>query len=347
MKTEMRSEKLQAIGRHLLGLFILVVILPLPTYYMDANTADQPAIWVYFLQALSGIVLVLAVPTYTNIYWLIPKFLETKRYVSYAIGSVLLIVLWAPVAAYLEPWTDEHWFGIPAEVVHIQDGIFAILFILIISTLMNLSYRWFMQLSKIKQVENDRLNIELSMLRNQINPHFFFNTLNNLYAMALEKADQTPQVILKLSDMMRYTIYDCKEAVVAVGQEINYLENYITLQQIRHDTASRIKFQKEVADQSVKIAPMILIVFLENAFKHGLEMSQEGFINIQLHVTEGALYFSVENSYETPDEELSVGLGLDNARRRLSLIYPEAHTLDIQQTGDVYKIELSIQFDTV
>ena len=165
--------------------------------------------------------------------------------------------------------------------------------------------------------------------------------------MALEKADQTPQVILKLSDMMRYTIYDCKESEVAVGQEINYLENYITLQQIRHDAGNKIKFEKDVTDQAVKIAPMILIVFLENAFKHGLEMSENGFINIQLKVTEKELYFSIENSYEAPIEELPRGLGLDNARRRLSLIYPAVHTLDIKQDDDVYKIELSIQLNTL
>jgi two-component system, LytTR family, sensor kinase len=347
MKTEEGREKLKTIRKHLLGLFILVVIGPLPLYYSEPSDIDSPSLSIYFLQTLSGIFMVLAPPVYANIYFLIPKFLEKKRYVLYALSGFVVVLIWGVVAAYAEPWTDEHWFGMPAEVVRIQDGFFAILFVLIISTLMNLSYRWFVQLSRIKQVENDRLNIELSMLRNQINPHFFFNTLNNLYSMALEKADETPQVILKLSDMMRYTIYDCKESEVEIGQEINYLENYITLQQMRHDTSNSIKFHKEVADKTIKIAPMILIVFLENAFKHGLEMSENGFINIQLKVTESELYFSIENSYEIPVEELPVGLGLDNVKRRLSLIYSRAHTLDIKQDDDVYKLELSIQFNTV
>ena len=346
MKAKERQKILETVGKHLLGLFILVVVGPLPLYYAESTSVDQPSLMIYFLQALSGIGIVLVPPVYTNIYYLIPKFLEKKRYISYVIGCVLIIATWGPVAAYLEPWTDEHWFGLPSEVVRIEDGFFAILFVLIIATLMNLSYRWFIQLSRIKQVENDRLNIELSLLKNQINPHFFFNTLNNLYSLALEKADETPKVILKLSEMMRYTIYDCKESQVQIGNEIKYLENYIALQQIRHNTDDNIKFTKEVEDSRTKIAPMILIVFLENAIKHGLEvMSEKGYLNIVLKVTEKELRFEIENNHENSDLEVIEGLGLENVRRRLSLIYSENHTLEIENLDGVFKIELSIQLN--
>lgn len=346
MELKGKKNKLKLVGQHMMVLFLITILLSIFIYFSRQEDSDQYSLLFYFFQAATGIAIIIVPPVYTNVYVLIPLFLAKKRYASFGVFALLAIAIWGPIAGFVEPWTDEHWFGMPPEVTRVSDGFFAVLFMLIISTLFNLSYRWYTQLSRIKQIENDRLNIELSLLKNQINPHFFFNTLNNLYSLALEKADETPQVILKLSEMMRYTIYDCKESQVQIGNEISYLENYIALQKIRNSNGANIKFEKDIADSTIKIAPMLLIVFLENAFKHGLEiMLENAFINIELRATEDKLQFNIENSHENADNEDNGGLGLENVRRRLSLIYPERHTLKIENVNRVFKIELSIQLN--
>jgi LytS/YehU family sensor histidine kinase len=222
-------------------------------------------------------------------------------------------------------------------------GVFAMVFIMLVTTLLNLSYRWFMQLSKIKQIENDRLQLELSVLQNQINPHFFFNTLNNLYALSLEKSDQTPEVILKLSEMMRYTIYDCKEETVAITSEISYLDNFIALQKMRHHNRGQISFEKEITNDRLQIAPMILIVFLENAFKHGFDLlEKDAFLKIKLTVKENILHFYIENNFNKVDEKNEIGIGLENVKRRLSLIYPNTHELQITNSATVFRVDLKL-----
>ena len=183
-----------------------------------------------------------------------------------------------------------------------------------------------------------------SVLQNQINPHFFFNTLNNLYALSLEKSDQTPAVILKLSEMMRYTIYDCKEETVAIISEVAYLENFIALQEMRHHNRGQISFEKEITNDRLQIAPMILIVFLENAFKHGFDLFEKGaFLKINLTVKENMLHFFIENNFNEVDEKNEIGIGLENVKRRLSLIYPNTHELQITKEETIFRVDLKLE----
>ncbi|WP_298511999.1 sensor histidine kinase [uncultured Kordia sp.] len=300
---------------------------------------------IYFLQASSSIILLLAPAIYLKVYWLIPTYLVPKKYIQYTIFLVLLVVVWGLFIGTVEPWIDEHWFHeIDEKKTTPFNGVFAMAFIMLVTTLLNLSYRWFTQLSKIKQIENDRLQLELSLLRNQINPHFFFNTLNNLYALSLEKSDQTSEVILKLSEMMRYTIYDCKENTVAITSEVSYLENFITLQKMRHHNRGQIRFEKEITNDRLQVAPMILIVFLENAFKHGFDLlEKDAFLNSKLTVKESFLHFFIENNFNEEDQNNSVGIGLENVKRRLSLIYPNTHELHITNSAPVFRVDLKLQ----
>lgn len=298
----------------------------------------------YFLQIAVSIFLFIAPPVYLKIYWLIPKYLVTKKYGQYIVFLLVLIVIWGYIIGYIEPLVDEHWFNDVSEKETTPfTGVFAMIFIILITTLLNLSYRWFIQLSRIKQIENDRLQLELSLLRNQINPHFFFNTLNNLYALSLEKSDQTSEVILKLSEMMRYTIYDCKEETVAITSEVLYLENFIALQKMRHHQRGHIRFEKDIADTRLHIAPMILIVFLENAFKHGFDLlEKDAFLNIQLTVKEQLLHFSIENNFHENDEKKGTGIGIENVKRRLSLIYPDKHELVMTNENNLFGVDLKL-----
>lgn len=295
------------------------------------------------LQTMSGVLFLIAPPVYLNIYWLIPKFLVPKKYLLFTLFSAILILVWGWVMGYGEPWMDEHFFQMKNQNPSLDTGIAGMIFILLISTLLHLSYRWYMQSSKIKQIENDRLQLELSVLKNQINPHFFFNTLNNLYALSLEQSKQTPSVILKLSEMMRYTIYECKAPKVPITSEVSYLENFIALQKMRQHKRGIVTFQKNVKDFDVQIAPMILIVFLENAYKHGFDlMEKDAFINLQLEVTKTTLLFTIENNFIETTENKQIGIGLENVKRRLALTYPSNHSLHITNSNGMFKVQLKL-----
>ncbi|WP_428740349.1 sensor histidine kinase [Tenacibaculum sp.] len=295
------------------------------------------------LQTMSGVFFLIAPPVYLNIYWLIPKFLVLKKYLLFALFSAILILIWGWIMGYGEPWMDEHLFQMKNQNPSLETGISGMIFILLISTLLHLSYRWYTQSSKIKQIENDRLQLELSVLKNQINPHFFFNTLNNLYALSLEQSEQTPSVILKLSEMMRYTIYECKAPKVSITSEVSYLDNFIALQKMRQHKRGVVTFQKSIEDFDLQIAPMILIVFLENAYKHGFDlMEKDAFINLQLEVTKTTLFFTIENNFIETTENIPIGIGLENVKRRLALTYPSNHNLHITNSNGMFKVQLKL-----
>ena len=298
----------------------------------------------YFLSGITSVFLLLAPPIYLNIYWLIPNLIEQKKYFIYFVFIIVLIIGWGYVLGVGEPWIDEHWFGESKQNPNIQSGIATMIFILIATTLLHLSYKWYLQLSKIKQIENDQLHLELSSLKNQINPHFFFNTLNNLYALSLEKSDETPAVILKLSEMMRYTIYDCKESNVSLQSEITYLENFISLQKVRHHKRGLITFKNDIGNSDIQIAPMVLIVFLENAFKHGFDLIEKNaFINLNLKIKKNMLHFYIENNFIESEKGHQVGIGLENVKRRLSLIYPITHELKVTKSKNLFSVDLKLE----
>ncbi len=168
---------------------------------------------------------------------------------------------------------------------------------------------------------------ELDLLKQQLNPHFFFNTLNNLYALSLQQSRQTPESILQLSELMRYVIYKGQEAAVNIREEIKYVEGYMELQQIRLKKPLDLQFTQEISDDAPVIPPMLLIVFVENAFKHGWNPAEDA-ARLHLHLTCNArqLTFSCENSFEG-ETTSNTGIGLSNLQKRLALLYPGRHVL--------------------
>ncbi|WP_091406799.1 sensor histidine kinase [Aquimarina amphilecti] len=328
---------------HLIILLSIAIVLSMIVFFSSKENLSLNALPEFFLQTSSSIFLLLAPPIYFNIYWLIPNFLVKKKYLIYGVIVIILVAIWGYVLGVGEPWIDRNWFNKGDEKPNYGVGVIGTVLLLIVTTLLHIVYRWFVQLSTIKQIENDQLHLELSSLKNQINPHFFFNTLNNLYALSLEKSDQTPSVILKLSEMMRYTIYDCKEQEVSVAGEVTYIENFITLQKVRHHKRGVITLKNEINNTDVKIAPMILIVFIENAFKHGFDLlDKKAFINISLKDDDNALYFNIENNFNTPTEEREKGIGLENVKRRLALIYPNTHELKIVKNETLFRVDLKL-----
>ena len=195
-------------------------------------------------------------------------------------------------------------------------------------------------------------NAQLKLLKAQLNPHFLFNTLNNLYGLSVIKSDKLPQLMLKLSDLLRYSLYDTKETFVPLEKEIQYLENYISLEEIRLEDQTTIEFAKSgnIADKS--IAPMLLIVFVENAFKHlGALRNEKSKVSVDIQVDGTQLFFKCINSIDTSTSDLSEenlekgksGIGLENAKKRLNLIYPGKYQLDTTTENNQYSITLTLE----
>lgn len=190
---------------------------------------------------------------------------------------------------------------------------------------------------------------DLDFLRSQINPHFLFNAMNTLYGTALqEQAERTSEGIQKLSEMMRFMLQENMQDEILLNREMDYLKNYISLQQLRTQASPDIRIETELEEHisALKIAPMLLIPFVENAFKHGISLREPSHIRIAMHTTHQTLYFDVSNSIHLkPDndpEKIHSGIGLENVRQRLQLLYPQQHDLTIRETGREYFVHLTI-----
>ena len=220
-------------------------------------------------------------------------------------------------------------------------GLFQMLFFL---TLGYIVLSWIFNVWKqYKQLKNDKTEAELALLKSKINPHFFFNTLNNLYGLAIKKSDEAPQVILKLSEIMRYTIYEGENERVLLKDEISYLERYIEIHKIRYKKKVDITLVKEIDDENTAVAPLLFIMLLENAFKHGVEsLTNNAFIKVALIAKNNNITFSVENNFESKEGSKN-GIGLENLKRRLELIYPKRHQLVIREDIPIYRVKLMIK----
>jgi sensor histidine kinase YesM len=191
---------------------------------------------------------------------------------------------------------------------------------------------------------------ELNLLQSQLSPHFLFNTLNNLYGISITQPDKVPPLLLKLSDLLRYSVYDVKELLVPLKSEIAYLRNYIEFEKLRIGEKLTLQADiEDVADEKVLIAPMLLIVFLENAFKHAKNTTEEQiFIAVSLKTWGDSILFAVRNSHGYGSAESTIspkdsGLGLVNVRKRLELLYDNAHELDIRSEASVYSVRLQLR----
>ncbi|MFI5186767.1 MAG: sensor histidine kinase [Chitinophagales bacterium] len=215
------------------------------------------------------------------------------------------------------------------------------LIVLLIGGLIRLGFSFIKNQNEKKVLENATLNAEINFLRSQINPHFLFNTLNGIYALAHEGSGQTKDAILKLSDLLRYVLYDSSDEKVPLSKDIQYITNYIDLQRLRLSSKVLIDYRIEGNIQNHSISPLLLIAFIENAFKHGISYSHSSAIRIHIKVFEKTLTLYVENPV-VENNSFAGGLGLKNVKRRLELIYPGHHSLDIFQKNQLNIVNLKI-----
>ena len=197
---------------------------------------------------------------------------------------------------------------------------------------------------RLKQTEIEKTNAELSYLKAQINPHFLFNTLNSIYSLAILKSDKTADAVVKLSEMMRYVLNDSNSNFVSLKNELNYITNYIDLQRMRLTSNVKLNYAHEGIVLDKKIAPLILIPFIENAFKHGVNSEENSEIDITIIVSETTLKLSVKNNcVSTNNQTLNKsGLGIENTKQRLNLLYPQNHLLNIAEVDNSFVVSLII-----
>mgnify|MGYP001441883292 FL=1 len=195
----------------------------------------------------------------------------------------------------------------------------------------------------IQQLKSDKLEAELMLLKNQINPHFFFNTLNNLYSLIKKDADAAQDYVLKLSDLMRFTIYDSGKESVMLKDEVSYLINFIDLQTARYHKEIDLNFEKTIKNSDASVAPLLFINLLENAFKHGVEKATDNaYVHVKLIEDDTKISFTVKNNYDAEDTSENEGIGLKNLKDRLNLLYPNSHKLCNSMEENIYTTTLEI-----
>jgi len=285
---------------------------------------------------------------YINIFYLFPKFMNTGKISTYLTLLFATVLIITPIKAMT-------FFGVKSVDSslalfmsnNIKNLFLSIFFMACASSIYKIINDWSQQRREKVDLQRQTLKSELNFLRSQINPHFLFNTLNSLYALTLKKSDKAPEIVLRLSEMMRYMLYECNERYVPLEKEINYVQNYLELEKIRHKGKCDIEFAMvgEVGNQ--KIAPLLFIPFIENSFKHGLNSQIiDGYVDIIMNIKDDSISMNIKNSKNQSKpkapSKISGGVGLVNVKRRLNLLYADEYHLDIKETPNEYAVNIDI-----
>jgi len=285
---------------------------------------------------------------YINYLFLIPRFLNKKQYLIYNINLLILILVYGfikyGIALYFKQivlirGNMHEAIGFTSYYI---SAFFTSLIFVFLSTVLKFTMDWFLNERIQRDLENQRLSAELAFLKSQINPHFLFNSLNSIYSLAYQRSETTPEAILKLSEIMRYMLYECNDNKVDLGKELQYLQNYIDLQKIRYGNKAFVDFEVNGLISGQRIVPLLLISFIENAFKHGVANDPATPIHILMDVQPEHLSFKMENKKHQFNKDATGGIGLNNVKRRLDLLYPGKYQLKIEDNADVYTSELSL-----
>ena len=289
---------------------------------------------------------------YLHTLFLIPVLLSRKRYWLYGLGVVVLMA----VTAVFNLFTFEKWID------YVLPGYYFISYyefsdllkfagsFVCVAGLLKLARGWFM-VSELNRAlllsQQEKTMAELKGLKSQMNPHFLFNSLNSIYSLALNRSEKTPEVILKLSDIMRYVLYEAADDLIDLSKEIAYLKDYIELQKLRSGRRAEISLTINGDPERVQIAPLLLLPLVENSFKHGVKgETGKTFVHMELSVSDGCIIFVVENnkgSTDNVEKDGGGGIGLVNVRKRLELLYPGRHELIIDDAQETFRVELMLK----
>lgn len=324
-----------------IGVATLILIPPL---YLDRGVL--PSAFGYFF--IGQFFLYLA-----NVFFLVPRLLKRSKYLLYVGSIMLLIILFQFVLrSMVRPEIPRLQIVNEGRMIQFQPSsrgnlfaVFPFFMVLGLGTGFEIFMEWDRQKRRNEATKREQVYTELMFLKSQINPHFLFNTLNNIYSLASSKSEKTEKAILLLSDMLRYNLYDSSVEKIDIRKEIEFIENYLGLQRIRltRNKDLKIDFIKAIDSVDHRVPPMLLMPFVENAFKHGISYKHPTFIHIHLILDYRRLQFEVENTIHIqnmPRKEHS-GIGLENVKRRLELLYGEKHDL-LLSNDQTFKVVLNI-----
>jgi sensor histidine kinase YesM len=287
---------------------------------------------------------------YANLYLLTRLGLAAKKWLLYIVCMIACLVLVSLLSIFLHHLyarSGSHLFADASEfnsrnlASHILNGIY----LLGLATAFKFLKDWLVQRQQLQEIEKQQVETELAFLKSQVNPHFFFNTLNNLYSLTLQKSDLAPEVVLKLSGLMSYMLYDSGASLVPLQKEIDVLESYIALEKLRFGNRLTVTFEKAgLAESPAQIPPLILLTIIENCFKHGMsQVIGESRIDLHLRVEKTGLVFHTDNPfYTSPATQLKNGIGLRNVIRRLDLLYGPQYQLHTAETPDRFHVNLKL-----
>lgn len=322
--------------------WIILFLLPYflrPIYDINGHPKQPPPDF-FYIHSIDFITWIIIF--YLNTYLLIPQLFYKKKYAQY-ISVVFLIFLLLLVIHRLTfyAFLSDRPYHLNGFVLF---SIFPCIFIIAVSIAFKMFSDQIKNETKVKERETENLKTELSFLRSQVSPHFMFNVLNNMVALARKHSDQLEPSLIKLSSLLRYMLYETNEQSVALEKEVEYLQSYIDLQQQRFGKNVQLCVDLKEIDKNYFIEPMLLVPFVENAFKHGVGMIEDAEIKIALKVKNGLLQFDVKNKFieSTQTHDQTKGIGLNNVERRLDLLYKNRHTLEINKNGNWFLASLTI-----
>ena len=304
----------------------------------------------YFIYVFCQIVV-----AYSCLYILIPRFLLPKKHFLFIISLlVLMVVVFVIFVAYHEyyhlPKYDSPLdnSAYDSNVIFWEKLLSMRVFlgksaIILTPTILLVIAKFYSDQQAYLQLNEQKKAHELNTLKHQLNPHFLFNTLNNLYALTLNKSDEAPEVIAKLSEMLDYMLYGCNDKFVSLFKEIELIENYLALEKVRYGDRVDIQFEKNVSSE-VNIAPLILLTFIENAFKHGVSQElKKAYIHMKVSLEDKHILFDIENSIAVnKTHSKKENIGLSNVKKQLELLYLDSYTLDIISESDIFKLRLKL-----
>jgi hypothetical protein len=296
--------------------------------------------------------------TYTQLYFLIPVFLLRKKIIPYFFFTLVLTKFISSISfiaygAFVYP----HKYNMPPREIDWSflwkfdplgtRAVFSFFMICGIAVAIKLLKKWYYENDRNQKIEKEKLAIELEMLKAQVHPHFLFNTLNNLYSLTLTHSDKAPLVVTHLSDLLRYMLYECNEKEVPLENEIETLKKYVELEKLRYGSRIDVSFVSSGNIKENLIAPLLLIPFVENSFKYGTgEQLDQCWVNLHFHAEGNTFTFNLSNSSSNDKAKpVSGGIGLQNIKKRLELIYPGKYELTLNEEADMFVVKLQMQLN--
>lgn len=288
--------------------------------------------------------------TYFTIYYLIPTYIVRKKYFQFFILLILSLIIFYFIRTGLNYvlvtgsiWPEAQGNQKAFSLIHFIEVMIGSVYVIALASAIKLTFDWTSEKSRNESLQKEQLQTELSFLKSQIQPHFFFNTLNNLYALVIKKSPNAANVVMKLSEIMQYVLYEVKESKISLMKSINYLYSYLELEKLRYGdrVKSNISIDGDIDD--IEVPPLLFLPFLENCFKHGTNHQNDIKVNINFAVKDNFLYFTIENNFDkNADKKHKHGIGIENVRRRLQLLYGSSYKLLTRTKGNVFIVKLKL-----